>query len=51
MKIHWKDIRFSFFNFFLNPIEKYEIHIRIIVAILYLTYFFHKKIGIFFFGG
>lgn len=51
MKIHWKDIRFSFFNFFLNPIEKYEIHIRIIIVILYLTYFFHKKIGIFFFGG
>ena len=43
MKITWKEIQFSFFNFFLSPIEKYETHFRIIIMIICISYYFHEN--------
>ena len=37
MAITWKDILFRFFKFFLNPIEKYQIFIRIYSFIMLLV--------------
>ena len=47
MKITWKEIQFRFLNFFLSPIEKYKIHIRIILIIIFITYYFHRNIKVF----
>lgn len=46
MKITWKEIKFSFFNFFMNPMEKYEIHIKIISMLICLSYYIHGNIKV-----
>ena len=47
MKITWKEIQFRFINFFMSPIEKYKIHINIILIIIFITYYFHRNIKVF----
>jgi len=47
MKITWKEIQFRFINFFMSPIEKYKIHINIILIIIFITSYFHRNIKLF----